>query len=524
MSNPTPHPLLAAVRVCADAFDEITEVDPIYADGATREALLVELTRLSARVSALRAQVLAVSDDLADRLGARNTAAVLTVATRTSRREAILDERLGDALRARWTQVGRAAATGAVTWEQAGRPGAVPRPAPRRPGRRAAGQGEAHLIAEAGQFGPVQLRRLGRHVLEVVAPDIADAEEERALRAEERRARATTRLSFRPRGDGSTDLHARLPDPVASRLRAYLDAHTSPRRTATMTPADGDVDRLPLARRRGEAFCALLENVPSDGLPRHGGSATTVMVMIDIDTLRSGLGLAETSTGDAITAAEARRLACTAGILPVVLGGKGEVLDLGRSRRLFSPAQRRALAIRDRRCRAEGCDIPAAWCEAHHAGTLVPPRSHRPRCRASAVLVPPPPGPRPQLPSGPPPQRRRPLHPPDLRFGPAVSRPGVQQPSLSARGRPHELPCRRPAHPSRCVPIQCGADLRARPLARGPVPEGDRVSLGPPGERERPAAWLRHIDDRGPGAAWSHVPLDAAVDHDLGAVQRCGDQ
>jgi hypothetical protein len=34
---------------------------------------------------------------------------------------------------------------------------------------------------------------------------------------------------------------------------------------------------------------------------------------------------------------------------------------------LFSPAQRKAMAIRDRRCRAEGCDIPAAWCEAHHA-------------------------------------------------------------------------------------------------------------------------------------------------------------
>ena len=59
---------------------------------------------------------------------------------------------------------------------------------------------------------------------------------------------------------------------------------------------------------------------------------------------------------------------------------------------------------------------------------------------------------------------------------------------------------------------------------RAPVPDRDRVALGAPGERERPAAWLRHIDDRGPGTAWSHVPLDAAVDHHLGAVQRGGDQ
>jgi hypothetical protein len=93
------------------------------------------------------------------------------------------------------------------------------------------------------------------------------------------------------------------------------------------------------------------------------------MVTLDLDQLRTGLGLglAETSTGETITAAEARRLACTAGILPVVLGGASEILDLGRTRRLFSPAQRKAMAIRDRHCQAHGCDIPAAWCEAHHA-------------------------------------------------------------------------------------------------------------------------------------------------------------
>jgi hypothetical protein len=94
------------------------------------------------------------------------------------------------------------------------------------------------------------------------------------------------------------------------------------------------------------------------------------MVMIDLDTLRrTGLGLAETSTGEVLTAAQARRMACTAGIIPVVLGGAGEILDLGRARRLFSPAQRKAMAIRDQGCRAEDCEIPAPWCEAHHTHT-----------------------------------------------------------------------------------------------------------------------------------------------------------
>jgi hypothetical protein len=88
--------------------------------------------------------------------------------------------------------------------------------------------------------------------------------------------------------------------------------------------------------------------------------------MVNLDTLRHETGLAQTSTGDRLTAGQVRRLACQADIVPVVLNGRSEILDLGRARRLFSPAQRKAMAIRDRECTAEGCSIPAAWCEAHH--------------------------------------------------------------------------------------------------------------------------------------------------------------
>ena len=231
---------------------------------------------------------------------------------------------------------------------------------------------EAHLVSEAGQFGLAALRRLGRKVLEVIAPDLADEHEARALAAEERRAHAATRLVLRPRGDGTSDLHARLPTPVAHRLKTYLEAYTSPRKDRARAGVGGEVERLPLGHRRGIAFCALLEHLPQHGLPRQGGTPTQVLVMVDLDTLTSDLaatGVAETSTGDPITAGQARRLACTAGILPVVLGGKSQILDLGRSKRLFSGAARVALDARDRRCRADGCGIPAAWCEAHHATT-----------------------------------------------------------------------------------------------------------------------------------------------------------
>jgi hypothetical protein len=269
---------------------------------------------------------------------------------------------LASALGGRWTRTADALGAGNVNVAQARVIVEALEALPADLGEDLVSKAEAYLVEQAQVFGPRELRHLGRGVLEHLAPEVADEAEYQRLLAEETRAQAATRLSFQPRGDGSTDVHARVPDHVANRLRTYLEAYTSPRRTPL-----GEVDGLPLARRRGEAFCAFLENLPDTGLPVHGGTTTSVMVTLDYDTLLTGIGVATTSTGDLITADQARRLACQARIIPVVLGAQGEVLDLGRSARLFSPAQRKALAIRDKECTAEGCTVPAAWCEAHHA-------------------------------------------------------------------------------------------------------------------------------------------------------------
>ncbi len=104
-------------------------------------------------------------------------------------------------------------------------------------------------------------------------------------------------------------------------------------------------------------------------MPAHGGDATTLIVTVTLDDLRKELGTAQVGPSDRLSAGEVRRLACTGKIIPAVLGGKSEVLDLGRSARLFRPAQRKAMILRDGGCCAEDCTIPAAWCEAHHWGT-----------------------------------------------------------------------------------------------------------------------------------------------------------
>jgi len=72
-------------------------------------------------------------------------------------------------------------------------------------------------------------------------------------------------------------------------------------------------------------------------------------------------------TGATVSAAEARKLACDAGIVPAVLDTHGVPLDLGRERRLISGGLRKALILRDRGCAWPGCDRPARWCQAHHA-------------------------------------------------------------------------------------------------------------------------------------------------------------
>jgi hypothetical protein len=90
-------------------------------------------------------------------------------------------------------------------------------------------------------------------------------------------------------------------------------------------------------------------------------------VLIDHDTLLGDLEKAGVlDAGERISPALARRLACEAGILPAVLGGDSQPLDLGRKRRLFTDYQRTALLIRDGgACQAEGCDRTTAL-HAHH--------------------------------------------------------------------------------------------------------------------------------------------------------------
>ena len=365
------HPILGCVAQIQDALDAVAGAQPIYLSTNEKAAALRELAILESRVAGLRMRVMAAADDVAGETGARDVAAWFSHHALAEPESARADERLARSLDRDRVQVAEALDAGRCSVAQAQVIVRCLEDLPARIGREVVDSAEATLVGYAAHFRPSQLRRLGRRILDVVAPDVAEAEEARRLADEERHAREKTGLSLRPLGDGTTRIAGRLPDAAASRLRTYLEAFTSPR-GAGSTDADAQlapVDRMPYPRRLGQAFCTLLEHLDPAALPHHGGDATTVMVTITLDQLRAELGsagLLDGETSTSISAGELRRLACTAQILPAVLGGRSEILDLGRTRRLFNAAQRKALRLRDRQCRAEGCTIPATWCEAHH--------------------------------------------------------------------------------------------------------------------------------------------------------------
>jgi hypothetical protein len=93
----------------------------------------------------------------------------------------------------------------------------------------------------------------------------------------------------------------------------------------------------------------------------------TMVVRMTLESLLTGLGTAQIDgINETISASEARKLAAEAGIVPIVLGEPSEVLDYGTTRRLFSTAQKIALAERDGGCAWGGCECPPAYTEAHH--------------------------------------------------------------------------------------------------------------------------------------------------------------
>ncbi|HXH77618.1 DUF222 domain-containing protein [Nocardioides sp.] len=384
------HPLLDAVVAVSADLDKAIGFNPTFVPVGDKATALRELSTIVTRTQGLLLSLLAASGDVADETGARSAGAWYAATTRHDHRPATALEHLASSLDRDYPHLGAAVSAGRVNLDQAHViTHALDDLTDDTITAEVRERAELHLIDLADDWAPTPLRRLARKVLDVIAPEIAEEAERKTLEREEHLAADHTRLTLTPLGDGTTRITGRLPDATATRLRTYLEAFASPRRTAT----EADGHRIPTPRLLGLALTDLLEVLPAHVLPAHGGTATTITVHLDLDQLTTDLeaaGVATLETGDTITTGQARRLACQAKILPAVLGGKSEVLDLGRTRRLHSGAQRKAIRLIHTHCQADGCTVPAAWCETHHptpGPTAAPPTSSTPHSSAPTTTT-----------------------------------------------------------------------------------------------------------------------------------------
>ena len=228
------------------------------------------------------------------------------------------------------------------------------------------GEVAVQLVGFAGEFNAEGLRRLVNRAVEVVAPQVAEEHDRKALERAERRQQESRHVGWRrDPEDGGVRFWGKLPAVEGELFIQHLTALAAAERAADA--ANGVDTTVTQAFADGLALC-VAHHASCVGGPVKGGDHTRVVVNLDHATLVAGVGAATLVESDTVlTAGAARRLACTAGILPVVFDGDSVALDLGRSRRLFSPPQRLVLALRDGGCAFPGCDRPPADCDTHHA-------------------------------------------------------------------------------------------------------------------------------------------------------------
>jgi hypothetical protein len=209
-------------------------------------------------------------------------------------------------------------------------------------------------LAKAAGLPLHQVRKLVWHAQALADPG---GWEEREERQHEARA-----LTVCDDSDGMVTLTARLTPLAAAPVRAVLDAGV---RWAMQRRRDNpESDTRTAWQMRADILSDLCRHA-LDCDRATSGVKTTVVVRLTRADLESGSGVGEIDgTRQPVSVAALRRAAADAEVIPAVLGVASEVLDWGRARRLFTPAQRMALVERDGGC--AWCNAPPSWCEAHH--------------------------------------------------------------------------------------------------------------------------------------------------------------
>ncbi|ORA05087.1 HNH endonuclease signature motif containing protein [Mycolicibacterium bacteremicum] len=132
---------------------------------------------------------------------------------------------------------------------------------------------------------------------------------------------------------------------------------------------DGSPDPRPIEKRRGDAVAQILRTYLSQSTrPMSGGVLPHVTLIRPAAAAAVGgeEAVDRLGFGGPVSAATADLIACDSTLTNVIVDYTGVPLDVGRAERLFTPAIRKALGVRDGGCAHPGCGRPVSWCDAHH--------------------------------------------------------------------------------------------------------------------------------------------------------------
>jgi len=222
-----------------------------------------------------------------------------------------------------------------------------------------------HVMLElASQLDADGLARSAGRVLAAVAPETANELLERRLQRESEAAQRNRSLIFHPASAGSVTFRGSLPRVEAEEWMVRIDALVEAERRTLLERRDPLASTISLEQRRADALISMIR---ADRRGQAGRGRPRLLVTVDFDALRAGAaGAGLIPDGQQLSAGELRRLCCEADVLPAVLGENSEILDVGRTHRLVTPALRTALALRDGGCAFPGCHARPSVCEAHH--------------------------------------------------------------------------------------------------------------------------------------------------------------
>lgn len=350
------HPAIDAMQAIETGLATLVEAPLWSLPAAELAALLVRVERLAHRLDAARVKLTNQADvaGVADREAATSLPAwlraVADIPIAVTKHRLRLHQALGalPTAAAAFTdgRISMAGAT-AVTDAMAALPAGVP--------ASLTGEIEQLLVETAAEEGTRAVAARAADITHRFAPD--------ELEAREARQADTNALTLTQRHDGTLGIRGQLDTEHAALALAVLDAHAAPRPSS-----DGTPDLRDAPTRYADALIDVLQ-LASTASPTSRGEPPHLAITISLDALQGKLGTDPgllSATGGRLSAATARRLACDATIIPIVLGAGSEPLDIGRATRLWPTPIRRAIETRDQACTMPGCERPPTWCDTHH--------------------------------------------------------------------------------------------------------------------------------------------------------------